>query len=217
MPKSSNQNPRAALYGRVSTANHGQDTEVQLQPLRRVASERNWKIVAEFADTGFSGSTGSRPELDRLMNLIRSGKVDVVAVARFDRLARSVQHLLAFLEECRICDVEFVSLSENVDTTTPVGRMVFTFLGAVAEFERALIIERVKAGVAKAQFEGKHCGRPRREFDTRAARILLEQGHPLCDVARMLGLPRTSLRRRLEEESVPVQKSADATVSETLA
>lgn len=104
------------------------------------------------------------------------------------------------LDECMRMNVDFVSISESIDTSTSVGRMVFTFLGAVAEFERSLIIERVKAGVAKAKAEGIHCGRPRREFDTRAARILLDQGHALRDVAKMLALPRTSLRRRLKED-----------------
>ena len=215
MPRTASGNKRAVLYARVSTTNHGQDPEVQLQPLRRVAGDRGWNIATECIDVGVSGTAGSRPELDRLMTLISSGKVDIVAVARFDRLARSVQHLLAFLETCRQYHVDFISISESVDTTTPVGRMVFTFLGAVAEFERALIVERVKAGVAQAKAEGKHCGRPRQNMDTRAARVLLEQGHPLSDVARMLNLSRTSLRRRLEEESWPVQKSPDAISSET--
>lgn len=206
---------RAVLYARISTSNHGQDTEVQLQPLRRVADDRGWEVVAECVDVGVSGTQQERPELDRLMTLIRSRKVDVIAVVRFDRLARSVQHLLTFLEVCRQHEVDFISISESVDTSTPVGRMVFTFLAAVAEFERSLIVERVKAGVAKAQAEGKHCGRPRREFDTRAARILLSEGHALCDVARMLRLPRTTLRRRLEEEGMLVRKSAPGNIPES--
>ncbi len=212
--ENSKANTRAVLYSRVSTMNHGQDPEVQLQPLRQVADSRGWEVVAEFIDVGVSGATEKRPELDRLMDLIRTGKVQVVAVARFDRLARSVQHLLAFLEICRQHGVDFVSITESIDTTTPVGKMTFTFLGAIAEFERTLIIERVKFGVAKAQAAGKHCGRPRRNIDTRAARILLSEGHALCDVARMLGLPRTTLRRHLEEENVSVRKSAPANTPE---
>lgn len=203
---------RVAIYGRVSTVNHGQDPEVQLQPLRRVAADRGWHVVGEFVDIGQSGAKESRPELDKLMAVVRSGKVHVVAVARFDRLARSVQHLLAFLDECRQHKVDFVSISESIDTSTSVGKMVFTFLAAVAEFERALIVERVKAGVAKAQADGKHCGRPRRELDLRAAQSLLDQGHSIREVADMLNLPRTTLRRRLREAGnqalqVVVQKS----------
>jgi len=199
MPTKTTKPITAAIYARVSTVGHGQDPEVQLQPLRRVAQDRGWQVVGEFVDVGVSGSKESRPELDRMMSLIRSGKVQVVAVHRFDRLARSTRHLLDFLDECRRSNVDFISVSESVDTSTPVGKMVFTFLGAVAEFERSLIIERVRAGVAKAKADGVHCGRPRREIDTRAARILLDQGNALRDVAKMLGLPRTSLRRRLEE------------------
>lgn len=190
---------KVALYARVSTTGHGQDPEVQLQPLRRVAEQRGWQVVAEFVDIGQSGAKESRPELDRMVALIRSGKVDVIAVARFDRLARSVQHLLAFLDECRQRHVDFVSISESVDTSTSVGRMVFTFLGAVAEFERSLIVERIHAGVARAKAAGVHCGRPRRELDLRAAKALIETGHGLKEAASMLGLPRTTLRRRLTD------------------
>jgi len=207
MPTTTTKQITAATYARVSTVNHGQDPEVQLQPLRRVAEDRGWMVLGEFVDVGQSGAKESRPELDKLMELIRSGKVNVVAVARFDRLARSVQHLLGFLEECRTRGVDFVSISESIDTGSSVGKMVFTFLGAVAEFERSLIIERVKAGIARAKEAGKHCGRPRREIDTRAARILLEQGHGLREVAQMLDLPRSTLRRRLQEsDSTPPQR-----------
>lgn len=191
---------RAALYARVSTVNHGQDPEVQLQPLRRVAEARGWEMAGEFVDVGQSGAKEFRPELDSMMELIRSGKVNVVAVARFDRLARSVQHLLAFLDECRRSRVDFVSISEAIDTGTSVGKMVFTFLAAIAEFERALIVERVHAGVAKAKAAGVHCGRPRREIDLRAAHVLLDQGHTLRQVASMLDLPRSTLCRRLRED-----------------
>ena len=188
---------RAALYARVSTIGHGQDPEVQLQPLRRVAADRCWQVVAEFADVGESGAKASRPELDKLMALVRSRKVDVVAVARFDRLARSVQHLLSFLEECRQRNVDFVSASEAIDTSTSVGKMVFTFLGAVAEFERSLIVERVRAGVAKAKADGKHCGRPTIDIDVRPAVALLEQGRGLKQVAKILNVNRNTLRARL--------------------
>lgn len=190
---------KAVLYARVSTVGHGQDPEVQLLPLRRVAEQRGWQVEAECVDVGVSGAKESRPELDGLMALVRSGKVQVVAVARFDRLARSVQHLLGFLDECRRCGVDFVSISEAIDTGTPVGKMVFTFLAAVAEFERNLIIERVRAGVAKAKADGKHCGRPVVEMDLRPALALLDQGRGLKQVAVILGVSRATLRRRLEQ------------------
>ena len=108
---------------------------------------------------------------------------------RFDRFARSTQHLLSALEEFRVLGVAFVSLREQVDTTTPVGKVLFTLIAAISEFERALIQERVKAGVARAQANGVHCGRPKVELDLRAPLRLLDDGHSLREVADMLGLP----------------------------
>jgi DNA invertase Pin-like site-specific DNA recombinase len=199
MPSPNKTQIKAALYARVSTVNHGQDPEVQLHPLRKVAEQRGWRVIVECVDVGVSGAKESRPELDKLLDLVRGGHVQVVAVHRFDRLARSVRHLLSFLDECRMNGVDFISVSESVDTTTPVGKMVFTFLGAVAEFERSLIVERVRAGVNRAKASGKHCGRPRRDLDLRGTAALLEAGHGLRETASMLGLPRSTLRRRLSE------------------
>jgi DNA invertase Pin-like site-specific DNA recombinase len=190
---------RTALYARVSTTNHGQDVGLQLDELRRVAHQRGWQVVEEYVDDGVSGSKESRPALDRLKKAVQSGTIDVVAVWRFDRFARSTQQLLAALEDFRQHGVEFVSLRESVDTTTPAGKMVFTFLAAVAEFEKALIVERVRAGVARAQESGTHCGRPRVELELRPALALIQQGHGLKAIAAMLQVPRSTLRRRLQE------------------
>ena len=172
---------------------------MQLVELRQVAAQRNWKVVGECVDAGVSGVQESRPALDRLMADARSGKIDVIAVWRFDRFARSTQHLLSALEEFRVLGVSFVSIREQVDTTTPAGKVLFTLIAAISEFERTLIVERVRAGVANAKAKGIHCGRPRRELDVRAAAALIENGHGLREVASMLGLPRSTLRRRLNE------------------
>jgi len=188
---------RVALYASVSTTGKGQDAELQLAELRSVASQRGWVIASEFGDVGVSGSVAKRPELDRLMALARAGKLDAVAVWRFDRFARSTRHLLTALDEFRSCSVEFISLREQIDTTTPIGKAVFTIVAAVAELERDLIRERVQAGVDRAKAAGKHCGRPSHAFDPRAARALLEQGHAERQVAEMLGVPRSTLRRKL--------------------
>ena len=190
---------RAALYARVSTINHGQDPEVQLQPLRRIARERNWKVVGEFVDIGQSGAKESRPELDRMMTMIRNGKVDILAVHRFDRLGRSVRHLLSVLDELRQLDVDFFSASEAFQMQNSVGRMVFTLLAGVAEFERNLCRERVIASLEKAKSDGKRLGRPTRQIDLRPARLLLEQGHSLREVAKMLEIPRSTLMKKLAE------------------
>lgn len=191
---------RAALYARVST-NHGQDVGLQLDDLRVLAGQRGWTLVREFVDEGVSGAKESRPELDRLMEAARAGDIDVVVVWRFDRFARSVRHLLQALDEFRSLGVEFVSVRENIDTSTAMGRAMFTMVAAIAELERELIRERVQAGVQRAQRQGKRVGRPRRALDLRAARLLLDQGHSVREVADLLGLPRTTLRERLKEEA----------------
>jgi DNA invertase Pin-like site-specific DNA recombinase len=145
---------RAAIYARVSTIGHGQSPEMQLNELREHCNRRGWQIADEYVDTGISGAKDRRPELDRLMQDGHRRKFDVVAVWKFDRFARSVSHLLRALDTFRVLGIEFVSLSESLDTATPAGRMVFTVLGAVAELERSLIAERVRAGLRKCSDEG---------------------------------------------------------------
>ena len=152
---------RAALYARVSTNGHGQDPEVQLRELREYCQRRSWDVASEYIDVGISGTKEKRPELDRLLIDAHRRRFDAVIVWKFDRFARSVSHLLRALETFKIQGIEFVSLSEQVDTSTPMGKCVFTVLGAVAELERSLIVERVKAGLRNARAKGKKLGRPR--------------------------------------------------------
>jgi DNA invertase Pin-like site-specific DNA recombinase len=151
---------RVAIYARVSTLNN-QNPEVQLAELREYCQHRHWQIVGEYVDIGVSGSKDSRPELNKLMADAHKRRFDIVVVWKFDRFARSVSHLLRALETFRALRVEFCSFSENVDTSTPYGKMIFTVLGAVAELERSLIVERVRAGIrnAKADVTGKICTR----------------------------------------------------------
>jgi len=190
---------RVGMYARVSTTDKGQDPEVQLLALRQVAEQRGWLVVDEYVDAGISGSKGSRPALDRLMTDARAGRIDVVAVARFDRFARSTRHLLSALEEFRLLNVDFLSLSESVDTSTPIGRMVFTVVAAVAELEQEILRERVHAGLRRAREQGKHLGRPKVELDLRPALAMFRQGHGLKATARALGVSKSTLRRRLRE------------------
>lgn len=161
---------RAAIYARVSTTNHGQDVTLQPRELKQFADARGWQVVGEYVDAGISGSKEKRPELDRLMGDAHKRRFDVVAVWRFDRFARSVSHLLRALETFNALGIAFVSLSEQMDTTTPAGKMVFTVLGAVAELERSLIAERVRAGLRNARAKGERLGRPLVAVD--AARIV---------------------------------------------
>jgi DNA invertase Pin-like site-specific DNA recombinase len=189
---------RAALYARVSSG-HGQDIGLQLEELRQVAAQRGW-MASEYADDGMSGSTDRRPALDRLLADARAGKLDVIAVWRFDRFARDTRHLLVSMEEFRQLGVQFVSLREQVDTSTPMGKAMFTIIAAIAELERDLIRERVVAGVRRAQAAGKRCGRPRNEVDLRPALALLKEGRSLKEVSSILQVPRATLRRRLQEQ-----------------
>lgn len=200
---------RAALYARVSTSGHGQDVGLQLDELRQVAAQRGWEPVA-YVDEGVSGSKDRRPALDRLMADARGGRLDLVAVWRFDRFARNTAHLLAAMEEFRALGVHFVSLREQVDTSTPMGKAMFTIISAISELERDLIRERVVAGVQRAKASGKHCGRPKVAMDLRPALALIREGRGLKDVAAILKVSRATLRRRLQETGEwPVPDHAD--------
>ena len=200
---------RAALYARVSTTGHGQDIGLQLDELRQVAQQRSWQAV-DYADDGVSGATDRRPALDRLMADARAGKIDVVAVWRFDRFARDTRHLLVSMEEFRQLGVQFVSLREQVDTSTPIGKAMFVIISAISELERDLIRERVVAGVRRAQASGKHCGRPKVEMDLRPALALLREGRSLKEVSSILAVSRATLRRRLQEQGLWPYPSSEA-------
>jgi len=177
---------KIALYARVST--EGQNPEVQLVALRAHATQRGWEILDEFVDHGFSGAKERRPALDRLMKAVWTGRFQAVLVWRFDRFARSVSHLLRALENFRALGIEFVSLSEQIDTSTPTGKMIFTVLGAVAELERSLIAERVRAGLRNARAKGKRLGRPTKQVDPAQVAALRAQGVPWRRIGAQLGV-----------------------------
>jgi DNA invertase Pin-like site-specific DNA recombinase len=163
--------PKVAIYTRVSTT--GQDPAMQLSELRKYCRNRSWIVEHEYTDKGISGSKDSRPELDRLISDAHKRRFDVVVVWKFDRFARSVSHLLRSLELFGSLGIEFVSLSEQIDTGTPAGKLVFTVLGAVAELERSLIAERVRSGLRNARAKGKRLGRaPLRTFSDQEIREL---------------------------------------------
>jgi DNA invertase Pin-like site-specific DNA recombinase len=179
---------RVAIYARVSTANNGQDPTMQTRELREYAERRGWTVAGEYVDIGISGTKETRPELDRLMADAHRRRFDAVVVWKFDRFARSVSHLLRALETFRAQGIEFVSFSEQLDTSTPAGKMVFTVLGAVAELERGLIVERVKAGLRNARAKGKRLGRPRKVLDTERIAALRAQGVGWKRIAVELGV-----------------------------
>jgi DNA invertase Pin-like site-specific DNA recombinase len=179
---------RVAIYARVSTQNHGQDVTTQTRELEQFAQARGWHLVDSYLDIGISGSKDKRPQLDRLMADAHRRKFDVVIVWKFDRFARSVSHLLRALETFNALGIAFVSLSEQMDTTTPTGRMIFTVLGAVAELERSLIVERVKAGLRNARAKGKRLGRPKRIVDASRIAALRAEGLSWATIANRLGV-----------------------------
>jgi DNA invertase Pin-like site-specific DNA recombinase len=192
---------RVALYGRVSTSNGQQDPQMQLRELREYADRRGWKITEEYVDAGVSGSKDSRPALNRLMADAHKRRFDAVLLWRFDRFARSVSHLLRALETFQALGIDFVSLSESVDTSTPTGKMVFTVLGAVAELERSLICERVKAGLRNARAKGKRLGRPRVFVSQQRVEVLRGLGLSWRDIAAQLGVGVGTVHRIAQRRS----------------
>jgi DNA invertase Pin-like site-specific DNA recombinase len=186
---------RVAIYARVSTINHGQDVSLQTRELRQFAEARGWTVSGEYIDPGISGAKDSRPELNRLMADAHKRRFDVVCVWRFDRFARSVSHLLRALETFKALGIDFVSYSEQMDTSTPAGKMVFTVLGAVAELERSLIVERVRAGLRNARAKGKTLGRPRVTVDTAKIASLRASGTSWQSITRQLGISAGTAKR----------------------
>ena len=160
---------------------------MQMRELREYCERRGWQIAGEYVDAGVSGAKDSRPELNRLMAEAHKRRFDVVVCWKFDRFARSVSHLLRALETFNSLGIAFVSLSEQIDTATPTGRMIFTVLGAVAELERSLIAERVRAGLRNARAKGKRLGRPRVAVDAARIRELRSQGLSWPKIAAKLG------------------------------
>jgi DNA invertase Pin-like site-specific DNA recombinase len=150
---------RVVLYARVSTNNGTQDPTMQLNELRTFCEARGWQIVCEYVDH-VSGSRESRPQLNQLMSDAKSRKFDIIAVWKLDRYARSLRHLVCALAEYESLGIAFVSLKDNLDLTTASGRLMFQVIGAMAEFERSLIVERVRSGLKNAKAKGKTLGRP---------------------------------------------------------
>src|SRR5215469_17394439 len=171
-----------ALYARVSTSNGQQDPEMQLRELRSYAERRGFIVTREYVDR-VSGAKESRPQLDQLMVDARERRFDAVLVWKLDRFARSLKHLVNALAEFEALGVSFISLRDNLDLTTPSGRLMFQIIGAMAEFERALIQERVRAGLRNARAKGKRLGRPRVIVDGSRIAVLRTQGLSWAKIA----------------------------------
>ena len=186
---------RVALYARVSTLNGQQDPEMQLSELREYAGRRDLTIHEEYVDHGVSGSKESRPALNRMMTDARRRKFDAILVWKIDRLGRSLKHLVVTLADLNDMGVAFISLRDNLDLSTASGRLMFQIIGAMAEFERALIQERVKAGLRNAQAKGKRLGRPAIAVDVQQILSLRTSGWSWVEIEGLTGIgERTALR-----------------------
>jgi DNA invertase Pin-like site-specific DNA recombinase len=194
---------RAALYLRVSTVD--QHPETQVHDLRQMAAQRNFEIVAEYTDR-ISGVKARRPGLDELMRDARRGKFDVVLVWASDRIARSVKHFLDVLDELNRLNVEFVSFREQLDTAGPLGRAIVVIIGAIAELERNLIVERVKAGMRRARLEGRQIGRQPLVLDRDAIFRDRQRGLSLGQLAKNYGASRATIHRVLREHTSTSQE-----------
>jgi DNA invertase Pin-like site-specific DNA recombinase len=161
---------------------------MQLDELRAYCKKRGWHVAGEFVDKGISGAKEHRPALDRLLSLCRKRSIDAVVVYRYDRFARSLRQLVNALEEFRALGIDFVSLHEGVDTSTPNGRLVFGIFASIAEFERELIRDRVRSGLAAARSKGKRLGRPRVAVDIAMIRCLRAEGASWPTIAKKLGI-----------------------------
>ena len=199
---------RAAVYLRVSTMD--QHAETQLHDLRQLAGQRGFEIAETYTDH-ISGTRAKRPGLDKLMSDARRGRFDVVLVWACDRLARSVRHFLEVLDEFNHLGIEFVSFRAQLDTGGPLGRAVVVIISVVAELERNLIVERVKAGMRRARMEGQRIGRPARSVDIGSLVRDRDRGHSLSQLAKEYGIGETTVRRLLKQaEKAPPKGSAQA-------
>jgi DNA invertase Pin-like site-specific DNA recombinase len=186
---------RVAIYARVSTTNNGQDPSLQTNDLREYIDRRGWTLAGEYVDSGVSGSRDRRPQLDALMDLARRRKVDVILTWKLDRWGRSLKHLVNSLAELEALGVAFIALRDNLDLSIPSGRLTFHVTGAMAEFERSLIQERVRAGLRNAKAKGKRLGRPTVGVDPARIAVLRAAGRSWAEIASETGWTEGTIRR----------------------
>ncbi len=170
---------------------------MQLRDLRSYCAARQFVIFRDI-DAGVSGTLDSRPQLNQLMADARKRRLDAVVVWRWDRFARSTRHLLSALQEFRDLKIQFISFQEDIDTGSPIGKVLFTLIAAMAELERNLIVERVCAGIRSARERGKHLGRPRRNVDSERIEELRASGLSLREIAAKLNVGYGTVRARLQ-------------------
>jgi len=188
---------RAVIYARVSTRHHDQKPEVQIEELRRYCAARGFEVTEELVDHGFSGSSDVRPGLKRLFELVRGRHIEAVIVVKMDRLFRSLRHLVISLEEFQSLGVAFIAVKDQVDYTTPAGRLFVQVLGALAEFEKSLLIERTHLGLDFARRKGIKLGRPRKDRENEI-RLLRASGMKQAEIAQHLSVSKGAIYRALK-------------------
>lgn len=196
---------RVALYARCSTHDKGQDPELQIVPLRDYCAARRWNIVSEYIDIGQSGAKDRRPELDKLMDAARKRQIDSLVVWKLDRFGRSLKHLVVALDELNSLGVTFISYGENIDLSTPTGKLMFHVIASMAEFEREMIKERVRAGLENAKRKGKRLGRkpiPPMDRDKIIAMFEKDPSLSVRKIARKLGLSSGYVGRVLKDHRI---------------
>lgn len=190
---------QVAAYARVSTTNHHQDPEVQLRDIRDYCARKGWNLAETYVDKGINGTKLSRPELNRLMDDAEARKFGAVVVWKFDRFARSSAHLINSLQRFKTLGVDFVSVQDSIDTSTPMGECVFTILAAFGQLERTVTVERIKAGLRNAKAKGRLPGKKRRILNLEAIRERMAAGESMRKVAKSLGTSPALLSKRLKE------------------
>lgn len=186
---------KVAIYIRVSTSS--QTVEPQRLELEAYCQRQGWVVSQTYEDAGISGTKYNRPALQQMLKDASKGKFDVLMVFKIDRLARSTSDLLNILQQLTALGVDFISTTQAIDTTTSMGRMVLTFLGAIAEFERETIVERINIGITRAKAEGVRFGRPRAGFDVNKALEMKRNGQSWNDIAKSTGVSKATIRRTL--------------------
>lgn len=188
---------KTAIYARVSTSHHNQNPEIQIKELKRFCELKGWTIEHELVDHGFSGSTDNRPALKQLLQLVKNKEVEAVVVVKLDRLFRSLKHLVATLEDFEHLGIKFVAIKDNVDYSTPSGRLFVQILGSLGEFERSLLRERTMMGLDHARSMGKTFGRPRLHNQDEIIK-LHQQGLTYRQIQKQLNTPMGTIARAIK-------------------
>jgi len=196
---------KVALYARVSKADDSQDPENQLMRLRAYATERGWEIFDEYVDMA-SGADANRPDLDRMVSDAMRRRFGLVLTTKIDRVARSTPNLYSLLSKLDSRGIKFDCTDQDISTNTPTGKLLLAVLAGVAEFERDLIRERTKAGLARARAQGKQLGTPKKDVDLERVLALRGQGKSLREIGKALGVSHQTIKNRLRDEGGPVSK-----------